>query len=133
MKVRGNLRWRSMIEQISMNGIIDSIYDVYTPGGSIITAPTSISFFMQLQHSFQYPDPTGKLVADHLALKYAIAQMMVSQWQINATVYNALLAPPGGTAGSSKQVPSGLVTELITVGQLATDIPTAVSAITITV
>ena len=93
-KCKGNVRWKMLIEQLSMTSTI-SVNNIKMVGNSITTDPTSISFDLSYDHGVSTITDSGKEVYGDEAIKFMVAAMLRLQSSpINCVVeYDALPIP----------------------------------------
>jgi uncharacterized membrane protein len=134
-KERANNRFSYMVKQLQIGTNI-YVTNVTAPGADINTAPTSISFTLEVEHgdsALITPDENnaGQFLTGIPALKRMIARAMttVSNGDF-AEIYDPSLTGPGGAVANAVRFGSRIV-QLAT-GALTNSLTTATAAITIT-
>lgn len=121
-KERANLRWKLILQQITITNVIDTVSDIVSDG-NLTTAPTSISFNIQTGHNYYDYDINGNLIYGSYAIKNAVARALINDYSENCSIWDPTKI--------NQDPPTGTITERVLAGKLADTLNIALSAITV--
>ena len=128
---RGNWRWKILLEQLGLTGVINSISAVSLTGVDLTfaTNPTAIQFNVTVNNDQYYSyDFNGNLIYGSTAIQYNVARALTATETLLDVVYNptnTIPTPPPTIAAG----PSSLAVQ---VGALTASNSTALSCVTVT-